>query len=89
MSQTLVFCHVSTLDMSLCYGICIETEEHAITSLFTAEEKQQPEIRQRGVCMQACNLHFFCRLLKTCTCCTMLLVKQATSIFFLIHFKQN
>ena len=70
--------YVSTLDMSLCFGTfrpsSNETQEHAITSLFTAEETQQPEIRQCGVCMQACNLHFFDLLLKTCTCCTIILL---------------
>ena len=54
-SNTCFWSYVSTLDMSLCFGIfrpsSNETEEHAITSLFTAEEKRQPEIRQRGVSM--------------------------------------
>ena len=83
-SNTCFWSYVSTLDMSLCFGIfrpsSNETEEHAITSLFTAEEKRQPEIRQRGVSMHR-RLPLFYLLLKTCTCGTMLPVKRTTPIF--------
>ena len=77
-SNTCFWSYVSTLDISLCFGIFLpssnETEEHAITSMFTAEEKRQPEIRQRGVSMHrrlAISTFFtFCsKLVLVVPCC--------------------
>ena len=73
-SNNCFWSYVSTLDMSLCFGIfrpsSSETEEHAITSL----EKRQPEIRQPGVSMHrglaiSTFLTFYSKLVLAVPCC--------------------